>query len=126
MMTIEIVKDADMEARFGGAESIIAMRIRSAMCAPLSRNGRVVGFVYVDQQSELNAFSTQQLQTLSTLAILSAVAVEQSALRDSVRREQEIRSRLARYSSPAVVEQVIKQSSETGHGQVQVFTNLAD
>lgn len=106
-----LVKDADMEARFGGAESIVAMSIRSAMCAPLCRHGRVVGFVYVDQQNELNAFSVDQLHTLSTLAILSAVAVEQASLRDSVRREQEIRSRLTRYSSPAVVDRVILASS---------------
>lgn len=106
-----LVKDADMEARFGGAESIIAMSIHSAMCAPLSRRGRVVGFVYVDQQNELHAFSAEQLHTLSTLAVLSAVAVEQAALRDSVRHEQEIRSRLTRYSSPAVVDRVILASS---------------
>jgi adenylate cyclase len=85
------------------------------MCAPLYRNGRVVGFIYVDQQSELNQFSTQQLQTLSTLAILSAVAVEQSALRDSVRHEQDVRRRLTRYSSPAVVDRVIA-ASIVDHG----------
>ena len=58
----------------------------------------------------MHAFSAQQLQTLSTLAILSAVAVEQSTLRDDVRQEQEIRRRLTRYSSPAVVERVIRAS----------------
>jgi adenylate cyclase len=113
-----LVKDADMEARFGGAESIIAMSIRSAMCAPLCRSGRVVGFVYVDQQNELHAFSAEELHTLSTLAILSAVAVEQAGLRDSVRHEQEIRSRLTRYSSPAVVDRVILASSGTGANEM--------
>lgn len=114
-----LVKDAGMEARFGGAESIIAMSIRSAMCAPLCRHGRVVGFVYVDQQNELHPFSLEQLHTLSALAILSAVAVEQAALRDSVRREQEIRSRLARYSGPAVVDRVLLASSGA-HGHEMV------
>jgi len=113
-----LVQDANVDARFGGADSIVAMCIHSAMCAPLYRDGRVVGFIYVDQQSELHAFTAAQLQTLSTLAILSAVAVEQAALRDSVRHEQEIRSRLARYSSPAVVEQVIRSQGVSGGGMV--------
>ncbi len=113
-----LVKDADMEARFGGAESVVAMCIRSAMCAPLYRDGRVIGFIYVDQQSELLPFSAAQLHTLSTLAILSAVAVEQAALRDSVRREQEIRSRLTRYSSPGVVDRIIQLSGLPDAGMV--------
>ncbi|MFP6607882.1 MAG: adenylate/guanylate cyclase domain-containing protein, partial [Myxococcota bacterium] len=103
-----LVRDANIDARFGGADSIIALCIHSAMCAPLYRDGRVIGFIYVDQQSELHAFTAAQLQTLSTLAILSAVAVEQAALRDNVRREQEMRARLSRYSSPAVVERIIR------------------
>ena len=103
-----LVRDANVDARFGGADSIITLCIHSAMCAPLCRDGRVVGFIYVDQQSELQAFTAAQLQTLSTLAVLSAVAVERAALRDDVRREQEMRARLARYSSPAVVEQIIQ------------------
>lgn len=113
-----LVQDANVDARFGGADSIVAMCIHSAMCAPLYREGRVVGFIYVDQQSELQAFTAAQLQTLSTLAILSAVAVEQAALRDSVRREQQIRSRLARYSSPAVVDRIIQAPGVSERGMV--------
>ena len=113
-----LVQDANVDARFGGADSIVAMCIHSAMCAPLYREGRVVGFIYVDQQSELQAFTAAQLQTLSTLAILSAVAVEQAALRDSVRREQQIRSRLARYSSAAVVDRIIQGPGISERGMV--------
>ena len=44
-----LMKDANVDARFGGADSVIAMCIHSAMCAPLYRDGRVVGFIYVDR-----------------------------------------------------------------------------
>ena len=103
-----LVQDANVDARFGGADSIIAMCIHSAMCAPLCRDGRVVGFIYVDQQSELHRFTVEQLQALSSIAILSAVAVERAALRDDVRHEQALRSRLARYSSPTIVERILR------------------
>jgi adenylate cyclase len=102
-----LVQDTRLDERFGGADSVILMNIRSAMCAPLYRQGNVVGFVYVDRQSARRPFSATDLHALSTLALLSAVAVEKAALRDGLRREKEVRSHLARYSSPAVVERIV-------------------
>ena len=84
------------------------MDIHSAMCAPLLREGNVSGYIYVDRQSSAHPFDMEQLQALSTLALLAAIAVEQASLRDDVRREQERRGRLARYSSPAVVERILE------------------
>ncbi len=103
-----LIRDTAMDERFGGAESVIMMDIHSAMCAPLLRDGKVSGYIYVDCQSSTHPFDTSQLQALSILALLAAIAVEQAALRDDIRREQERRSRLARYSSPAVVERILE------------------
>lgn len=103
-----LVRNTMMDDRFGGAASVIMMEIRSAMCAPLYREGRVAGFVYVDRQSGNEPFDTPHLHALSTLAVISAVAVETAALHDKIRHEQELKARLARYSSPGVVEQILK------------------
>jgi len=102
-----LVRDTLMDDRFGGAQSVILMQIHSAMCAPLYHDGRVDGFIYVDRHSPQDPFDTAQLQALTTLAKLSAVAVEQARLRDDVRHAEEARKRLARYSSPAVVERIL-------------------
>ena len=109
-----LVNDTLGDDRFGGAESVIMLNIRSAMCAPLYRRGRVVGFIYVDRQTVQDPFTTAHLQALSTLGVLSAVAVEQAALRDDLRKEQDIRTRLSRYSSPAVVERIVADKTESG------------
>jgi adenylate cyclase len=110
-----LIRDTGLDERFGGAESVIMMEIHSAMCAPLLREGNVSGYIYVDRQSSAHPFDMSQLQALSILALLAAIAVEQAALRDDVRREQERRVRLARYSSPAVVERILEASGvETG------------
>ncbi len=103
-----LIKDTALDHRFGGAESVIMMNIHSAMCAPLLRDGNVSGYIYVDRQSATHPFEMAQLQALSILALLAAIAVEQAALRDDIRREQERRARLARYSSPAVVERILE------------------
>ena len=76
----------------------------------------MVGFVYVDRQSARRPFSATDLQALSTLALLSAVAVEKAALRDGLRREKEVRSHLARYASPAVVDRIVEQSELAARG----------
>lgn len=109
-----LVQDTAMDERFVSAESIVAMEIHSAMCAPLYHD-RVVGFIYVDRQSDRSRFTASHLQALSTLAALSAVGVEQASLRDEIRREQEIRAHLARYSSPAVVDQIIREPEIAQH-----------
>ena len=103
-----LVRDTQVDERFGGAESVIMMQIRSAMCAPLYRDGHAVGFIYTDRQSGTEPFDLPHLHVLSGLAMLSAVAVETAALRDGIRHEKELRARLARYSSPAVVEQILR------------------
>ena len=134
-----LIKDTALDARFGGAESILMMNIHSAMCAPLLRDGNVSGYIYVDRQSATHPFEMAQLQALSILALLSAIAVEQAALRDDIRREQERRVRLARYSSPAVVERILEAPGAgmggmvTEEGVVSVlfadltgFTNMAE
>jgi adenylate cyclase len=113
-----LVRDAHLDERYGGADSVIRMQIRTAMCAPLYRDGRVVGFIYLDRQRPERPFETEHLQALSTLAVLSAVAVEQAALRDGIRLERELRARLARYSSPAVVERIVRAPGMASRGMV--------
>lgn len=103
-----LVRNTLTDDRFGAAQSVIMMDIHSAMCAPLYREDRVAGFIYVDRQSGNEPFETEHLLALSALAVISAVAVETAVLRDSIRHEQELRSRLARYSSPTVVDQILK------------------
>ena len=102
-----LVRNTRTDDRFGGARSVIMMEIHSAMCAPLYRDDRVAGFIYVDRQTGNEPFETTHLHALSALAVISAVAVETAVLRDSIRHEQDLRARLARYSSPAVVEQIV-------------------
>lgn len=128
-----LVQDAHADRQFGGADSVILLDIRSAMCAPLYRDGRVIGVIYVDRTSPRDHFDTQHLQALSALAIISAVAVEQGTLRDNIVREKDIRAKLSRYCSPAVVDRIssddgaVQRGMESHEGEVSVlFADLTD
>jgi adenylate cyclase len=110
-----LVGDAEDDSRFGAVESIRQMQIRSAMCAPLIRNGQVGGLIYVDTLSLAQPFRRDDLEVLSVLATLAAVAVEETTLRATIAREQRIRERLARYSSGSVVNHILEQH-KTGDG----------
>ena len=96
-----LVEDTARDDAYRDIQSIVAMNIRSAMCAPLSHGGRVAGLIYVDTQDLQRPFTRDHLEILSTLAVLSAVAVEQTRLKESVLREQAIRNRCLLYTSPS-------------------------
>jgi adenylate cyclase len=87
--------------------SIVTLEIRSAMCAPLVGGGKVVGLLYADTKNLLHPFDDQHLKVFSTLAKLSAVAVEEARLREEIAREHAIREGLSRYSGKAVVDRII-------------------
>jgi adenylate cyclase len=109
-----LVVDAPGDERFRESESIVKMQIRSAMCAPFLREGKVVGLIYVDTASLAEPFRRDHLEVLSVLATLAAVAIEETQLRATVAREQRMRDRLARYSSASVVDHIVG-----GHGAAE-------
>ena len=116
-----IVGDAMADERFGGEESILAMNISSAMCAPMYNEGHVSGLLYVDSRNFRKAFTEEHLRLLSTFGVFSAVAVEQTRLRDRVAREQKIRSKLEMYNSKAVVDRIVQGAitgSQTAVGDI--------
>jgi len=101
-----MVSDALTDRRFAQSQSIRFEGIRAAMCAPLYHAGRVEGLVYVDSLG-CDRFTAADLELLTALGVLTAVGIVQARLRDDVTRERAIRARLARYSSPHVVEQIV-------------------
>ena len=81
---------------FAGVHSIDQANIRSAICAPLYLEGRVLGFIYVDTVSHL--FLEQHLEILTALAIFAAVGVEKWQMQEKAdeerRQRQEVRLRV--------------------------------
>jgi adenylate cyclase len=109
-----LTHDAQKDDRFDMGQSIRIQHIRSAMCVPLWDRGTVIGVIHVDSPIYVGTFKSEDLDLLTALANFAAVAIERASLHARVEEDKRIRTRLERYHSPAVVEEIIAGSSGTG------------
>ncbi len=64
------------DPRFRTRDSVVEQQIRSAMCVPLLREGKVVGVIYVDSRNPAVTFEQEDLRFLTILANLTSIAIE--------------------------------------------------
>lgn len=127
--------DALADRRLTGGESIRIHQIRSAMCAPLWSGEQIIGVLQVDTPFHVGTFTEKDLDLLTALANYAAVAVERLRNARIAEFERQVRSRLERYHSPAVIESIVQQAppsaGETSMGRVRqadatvLFADLA-
>ncbi|UCG14652.1 MAG: HD domain-containing protein [Deltaproteobacteria bacterium] len=81
-----LAKDASHDGRFEASDSIIAMNLRSVMCAPLVNKGAVLGVIYVDNPEKPDCFDDSDIAMLSALASQSAIAIDNSRLCEDLQK----------------------------------------
>ena len=106
--------DAQSDQRLSGGESIRLHQIRAAMCAPVWSGERIIGVMQVDSPFQVGAFGQRDLDFLATLANYAAVAVERIRYAQRAEEEREMRGRLERYHSPAVIDEVLQRGGDSG------------
>src|SRR5438477_2739770 len=115
-----LTSDAIADERFQAAHSIIALGVRSAMAVPLlsSSGDEVKGIMFLDSRERIAAFTTKDLEVLSAIAAQASVALENSEYARALEHEATQRAQLARFLSPALVEQAARGSIELSKGGV--------
>ena len=81
-----VANDATHDTRFAASESIMALNLRSVMCAPLVNNGLALGVLYLDNREKPDCFDEDDVALLSALANQSAVALDNSRLYEDVQK----------------------------------------
>ena len=125
LMTSNALEDA----RLLGGKSIAIHGIRSAMCVPLWNRQRVIGAVQVDSPIHIGRFTEEDLDLLTALANFAAVAIERAQLSEKIEQERKIRSKMERYHSPAVIDEIVKgvvAADETAIRTAEVSILFAD
>lgn len=129
--------DAPRDERFGGA-SIIAQRVRSAMCAPLiGGEDRVQGVLYVDNLSTPRSFDDDDLDFLVAFSNIAAAAIENSKFAERIRRDLLVRSNFERFFAPNLAARIAatpeavrpggeKRTVAVLFGDIRGFTALAE
>ena len=85
-----LVFEADTDARYGSAESIVAENIQSIACVPLRRKRRQIGAIYLDSVKRRGRFRPEHLPFLTAVANQAAVALENAELYQSLRDENRL------------------------------------
>jgi adenylate cyclase len=106
-----LARDAQMDTRLAGVESILSANVRSFMCAPLWNQQEVIGVFYVDNP-QTREFTSMHLDLFTALSGYAAVAIEQARLTARVLEETRRRERLQRYHSPAVIDRILQEAGD--------------
>ncbi len=106
--------DALSDTRLASTESVRIHQIRAAMCAPLWSGEKIIGVMQVDSPHHAGSFTEPDVDLLATLANNCAVAIERNRNAREADLQRELRSRLERYHSPAVIKKVMQEETATG------------
>lgn len=71
-----LMGDVQADNHLATSESIVELDIRSAICVPFKKkSGEIIGLIYIDRHSMINAFNEQDLALVESLANYAAIAV---------------------------------------------------
>ncbi|MBM4374211.1 MAG: sigma 54-interacting transcriptional regulator [Deltaproteobacteria bacterium] len=83
-----IVSDAMNDTTFGKSQSVLAMRLSSVICAPLSAQGEVIGALYVGNDKVKELFKRPQLDVLSIFASQASLILQNAMLLAALREDK--------------------------------------
>jgi len=84
-----VLPDAASDPRFSQDPYVVARKPKSVLCAPMLHRGRLIGVLYLENNSATAAFSPARASFLKFLAAQAAVAVENAKLYGELNRATE-------------------------------------
>ena len=75
-----LTTNAQGDSRFEKEASIVAMHLRSILCAPLKRKEEIIGVIFVDNRELSDLFQESDLALLTAFADQAAVAIDNARL----------------------------------------------
>jgi len=77
-----LTTNAQEDPRFEEALSVIALNLRSILCAPLKLKNEIIGVIFVDNRAQAGSFQKEDLEMLSAFADQAAISIDNARLFD--------------------------------------------
>ncbi len=88
----------------------------ASLIVPLVLRDEVIGFISLGEKKSGKFYNREDINLLRTLASQGAVAIENARLAEQMKNEELVRANLARYLSPQIVDQIIKNDVQINLG----------
>jgi histidine kinase len=88
-----VLADASADPRFEGGAQVKERGVRSVLCAPIVRQGRLDAVVYFENNVTVGAFTPDRLEVLTLLSTQAGTAIENADLYRNL--EEKVRERTA-------------------------------
>jgi sigma-B regulation protein RsbU (phosphoserine phosphatase) len=75
-----LTSDAQSDARFNMRQSVMLLGLRSVLCVPIKIKDKVLGVVYADNRFEVGIFTQADLNLLTAITAIAAIAIENARL----------------------------------------------
>ena len=88
--------DAATDARFATSQTIVDVRTRSVMCAPLlATGGEAFGVIQIETQNFEKSLTEDDLQILTSLTAVSAMAIEKADIYEQSLQQKKVEQELS-------------------------------
>ena len=99
-----IISDAMNDDEFAAAKSVMHLKVSSVICVPLLDRGRLLGLIYVGNDSIRDLFQVETLRVLTVFASQAALIVSNALLLNELRHDnQRLNDRLEQYRFGEIV-----------------------
>ncbi len=80
-----IISDAMHDREFAAAKSVMQLRLSSVICVPLLDRGRLIGLIYVGNDSIVNLFQETTMRVLTVFAAQASLIIANAILLNELR-----------------------------------------
>ncbi len=80
-----IISDAMNDEEFAGSKSIMKLKLSSVICCPLLDRGKLLGLIYIGNDSVIDLFKTDTMQAMTVFAAQASLIVANALLLDNLR-----------------------------------------
>jgi class 3 adenylate cyclase len=90
--------------------------MNASLALPMIYQGEVTGVLILGNKKSGHFYTREDIDLLDTMADEAAVAIENAKLAEQMKKEEGVRTNLARYLSPQIVDQIIKNDVQVNLG----------